>query len=126
MPSTKAAQEAIDMMDFDEEKMTKGQIVWNWEPRPPEMLMACRIDEAGAPHYYTFECVGTITQESGIADRAWVQVGNTGHASVENSLEDRHGTLVEWPVTREAFTESVWQHSFESDKRYNERTLTND
>lgn len=123
MPSTKAAQEAVGLMDFDEEKMVAGQIAWNWEPRPPEMLMACFVDEAGAPHYYTYECVGTVTHQDGEIDRAWVLDGNTGHTDVEESLEERHGTLVEWPCSVDGFTESAWQHSFESDKRFEERRL---
>ena len=118
---SKSAQEAVQMLDFDEEKMVTGQIEWNWEPRPPEMIIACWVDKCGSPHYYMFECVGTVSGEEEM-ERVWVHQGNVVNESVKDSLEKRHGKLVEWPVTDiDGFTESAWQHSFESDKRYNER-----
>lgn len=119
MASTAGTEDDAPLgLDFNEEDMEPGDTAWKHLPAPPEMLVACWIDSAGAAHYYLFECVGTIEGE-----RAWVKDGSATNIEIEFALQDNAGVVIKWPdvTNKPGFIESAWQHSFESDDRYRER-----
>lgn len=116
--TARAAAEAVALMDFDLEAMGPGDVALNWAPRPPEMVQACWIDAAGAAHYYTYECVGTVPAENHGGDpdklyRVFVTDNPNAPPAVDEAIRERGAVVAGKREYRdlEGLTEDPY-HSF--------------
>jgi hypothetical protein len=110
MPPTKTAvAEAIGLMDFDTDEMEPGDVSINYAPRPPEEIVACWIDAAGAPHFYSLFCTGTVPGDKpDELQRVWVPEDREPSKPVISAINDRAGVYASRDEFRslDGFTET--------------------
>lgn len=110
------AGDATGYTDFDFESMSEGPggVRFNYAPGPVEHLIGCYVDREGAPHFYVFECVGTVDvpDNDHLLQRVWVpEPGSSGAIPTEvlDHIDLAHGRYADSRATAkrrfDSFTE---------------------
>lgn len=94
--TARAAVEAIELTNFPFDEMEEGEVRLKHAHRPPEQVVAGYKDTAGAPHYYIFDCVGTVpSDEEGKLQRLFIPDSPHAPNVVREAIESKKGVIAD-------------------------------